>query len=259
MIRQPKNSNGGDRIKASLTRVEGSSPREVGTQMLISGEAIFGTIGGGRLEYMVIDRARQMLAETSDADQMDIPLGPEIGQCCGGRVSVSLTRINEADSRILIDEAGCTTEAPHVYIFGSGHVGRAIAAQSAHLPLRTVLIDTRADQLALSRAEVDKRECAIPEAEIAAAPAGSAFIVVTHDHGLDFLLASAALARGDARYVGLIGSKTKRARFESWCRTECDGLDPRPLICPIGANPTMDKRPSVIATFTVSEVLNALL
>src|SRR6218665_3683151 len=77
-------------IVAELTAVRGSSPRAAGTFMLISAAATIGTIGGGALEYMVIDRARQVLRDGLPEAEMDIPLGPEIGQCCGGRVEVAL-------------------------------------------------------------------------------------------------------------------------------------------------------------------------
>ena len=79
-------------IIAELTAVRGSSPRAAGTFMLISAHNIVGTIGGGALEYMVIDRARQVLRNGEHRDDLDIPLGPEIGQCCGGRVDVALRR-----------------------------------------------------------------------------------------------------------------------------------------------------------------------
>src|ERR1700753_16592 len=77
-------------VIAELTNVRGSSPREQGAFMAIAGGALVGTIGGGALEYMVIARARQALLEGEEPEGMDIPLGPEIGQCCGGRVEVTL-------------------------------------------------------------------------------------------------------------------------------------------------------------------------
>src|SRR5215217_3820453 len=79
-----------DIIACTLTSVRGSSPREEGTLMLVGREAIFGTIGGGALEYMVIDHARRLIAEGRAEAAMEVPLGPEIGQCCGGRVKVGL-------------------------------------------------------------------------------------------------------------------------------------------------------------------------
>uniref|UniRef100_UPI0025FD96A8 XdhC family protein n=1 Tax=uncultured Paracoccus sp. TaxID=189685 RepID=UPI0025FD96A8 len=93
-------------------------------------------------------------------------------------------------------------------------------------------------------------------AEIRAARPGSAVIILTHDHALDFLLVAEALSRGDLSYVGMIGSATKRAQFTRFARAR--GLDPAPLTCPIGAGFTPDKRPAVIAAFTAAEVIARL-
>ena len=150
-------------------------------------------------------------------------------------------------------------ERPHIYILGSGHVGRAIADQFQHLPFRTILIDQRENELARCRATVEKRISAIPEVNIQTAPAGSAFIVLTHDHSLDFLLAASALDRGDAAYVGLIGSQTKRTRFEKWLRESKNGsAHLNTLVCPIGRSGTQDKRPEIIAAFVAAEVVEAV-
>lgn len=245
--------------RVRLTRVQGSSPREAGTEMFVTAEALFGTIGGGRLEHIAIDAARALLASGDIAQTLDVPLGPEIGQCCGGRVEVSLQRMSESDRAAALAQAEAQDAAePSVYILGAGHVGRALADQLQHLPVKCVLVDQRAEELAQSAAQVEKRQSAIPEIDIMTAPAGSAFVVLTHDHGLDFLLASAALERGDAAYVGLIGSDTKRAKFRSWCLKHCDGLTIEDLICPIGAGGSRDKRPAVIAAFVVADVIAAL-
>ena len=96
---------------------------------------------------------------------------------------------------------------------------------------------------------------ALPEAAIRAAAPRAAFVILTHDHGIDFLLAAEALARGDAAYVGMIGSATKRAGFARFARER--GVDPAPLVCPIGG-PSGDKRPAVIAALTAAEVMLAL-
>lgn len=246
-------------VRLHLSRVRGSSPREAGAQMFVTAEALFGTIGGGQLEHRAIDAARQMLRAGDMARHLDLPLGPEIGQCCGGRVEVTLTRMSRSGRQKAVESDMVAQEAqPAVYILGAGHVGRALAQQFQHLPVRTILIDQRAEELSLSDAAVETRHSAIPEFDILTAPAGSAFIVLTHDHGLDFLLASAALERPDAAYVGLIGSATKRVKFRNWCHTHCDGLSIAPLICPIGAAGNRDKRPAVIATFVVAEVIAAL-
>ena len=116
----------------------------------------------------------------------------------------------------------------------------------------------RAEELARNDAAVETRCTPLPEVDIATAPKGSAFVVLTHDHGLDFLLTAAALERGDAAYVGMIGSATKRAKFRNWLHLYCDGQPLQHLNCPIGASGSRDKRPSVIAAFVVAEVMAEL-
>ena len=246
-------------IRVELTRVRGSSPRGVGTEMFVSRDRLWGTVGGGQLEYLAIERAREMLALGDLRADMDVPLGPEIGQCCGGRVDLALSRMRQADKHGAIIRAQLREAMlPHVYVLGAGHVGRALASLFQHLPVQCILIDSRADELTQCDAAVETRQSAIPEVDIATAAPGSAFIVLTHDHGLDFLLASAALQRGDAAYVGMIGSATKRARFKGWANRACDGLTIEHLNCPIGASGSRDKRPSVIAAFVAAEVIAEL-
>ncbi len=246
-------------IRIALTRVRGSSPRNEGTEMFVAPSALWGTIGGGQLEFMAINAARDMLRDGSLHRDMDVPLGPEIGQCCGGRVELQLTRMRSSDKRAATDRAARREDAlPHVYVMGAGHVGRALADLFQHLPVRCILVDTRAEEIDLCTADVETRLSAIPEAEILSAPAGSAFIVLTHDHGLDFLLTTAALERQDAAYVGMIGSATKRIKLRNWAHKQCDGQSIEHLRCPIGASGSRDKRPSVIAAFVVAEVMAEL-
>lgn len=246
-------------VKLELTKVDGSSPRNVGTVMYVACKVIYGTIGGGQLEFLAIENARKMLNTSTMTCDMDIPLGPEIGQCCGGRVTISLIQMSLQDknndcTKIIKTEASL----PYVYILGGGHVGRSLANQFQHLPVRCILVDTRENELIQCNAKVETRLSAIPEMDIQTAPAGSVFIIVTHDHALDFLLTSTALVRKDAAYVGMIGSSTKRAKFKSWCRDNCTCLNTQDLNCPIGASSNIDKRPSVIAAFVVAEVLASL-
>jgi len=243
-------------IRVRLTGVRGSSPREAGAEMFVSASGLCDTIGGGQLEYMAIDKARAMLRTGETEAEMDVPLGPEIGQCCGGRVTLSLARMtgNDRNAALAVDVER-RAALPHVYVMGAGHVGRALAVFFQYLPVRCILVDNRADELAQSRAHVEKRKLAVPEMAVRAAPPGSAFIVLTHDHALDFLLTAEVLARGDASYVGLIGSATKRARFERYCASETPAAAMARLTCPIGAGGSADKRPEVIAAFVVAEVM----
>ena len=246
-------------VHIRLTDVRGSSPRDAGAQMFVSADDLYGTIGGGQLEYMAIDKARAMLRAGRVAEDMDVPLGPEIGQCCGGRVAVTLTQMTVADRQAACQaEAQNITARPRVYILGAGHVGRALARFFQFLPVQCVLIDGRAEELSLSDANVETRVSAIPEADVRNAPAGSAYIVLTHDHALDFLLTSEALDRRDAAYVGLIGSATKRTKFTRFHASNSVEKDSTGLTCPIGPTGSTDKRPEVIAAFVVAEVMTHL-
>ncbi|MBK4218160.1 xanthine dehydrogenase accessory protein XdhC [Paracoccus caeni] len=232
-------------IRVRVIKARGSTPRDAGAEMFVEATRVTGTIGGGQMEYMAIDRARQMLVRGEMQADMDIPLGPEIGQCCGGRVHLHL------------DRNGPTREAhPDVLIFGAGHVGRALAQALQPLPTNPLLIDTRADELAQAAPGIPTKLTPLPEAEIRAARPGSAVVIVTHDHALDFLLAAEALARRDLAYIGMIGSATKRAKFTRFAKDR--GLDTSPLICPIGAGFSHDKRPAVIAAFAAAELIARL-
>lgn len=247
-----------DVVAVRLMRVEGSAPRDEGAEMFVAAHAMHGTIGGGQLEYMAMDEARKLLAAGGASEEMTVPLGPDIGQCCGGRVALKLKRMTEADRAAAIAaEATQDDTAPRVLIFGAGHTGRALAAALAPLPLRATLIDSRAEELARAAPGLRTRLTALPEAEVNAAPQGAAYVILTHDHALDFMIAAEALARRDAAYVGMIGSATKRAAFEGWMRRAGFG-DARRLTCPIGAGGKGDKRPAVIAAHTVAEIAGAL-
>lgn len=228
-------------IRVRVTQTWGSTPREVGAEMFVTPTGSTGTIGGGRLEFDAIARARQMIAAGETDAVMEITLGPDSGQCCGGRVALGFDREGPSD----------LPPPPQVLIFGAGHVGRALARLLTQLPFDVTLIDSRADELSLATGCQSRLE-AIPETVITAARPGAAYVILTHDHGLDFLLATEALRRGDAAYVGLIGSATKRARFNREARAQ--GIDTAGLTCPIGAGFTADKRPEVIAVFAAAEI-----
>ncbi len=255
-----------DSVLVEVTDVKGSAPRDAGAWMLVARDMIFRTIGGGQLEYMAIDHARKVLLggrdSPKDVPPMNVPLGPEIGQCCGGRVGLSFRRV----SRGLTDELVSNVDAeiatrPHVYVFGAGHVGDALASALSLTPVRVILVDTReAELMACDVPGVETCLSAMPEQVVRSAPPGSAFIVLTHDHALDFLIVAEALQRRDAVYVGMIGSKTKKATFKNWLKREIgsDNLFEN-LVCPVGGAVVKDKRPEVIAALAAAEVLTAVL
>jgi xanthine dehydrogenase accessory factor len=144
-------------------------------------------------------------------------------------------------------------------LFGAGHVGRALVLALAPLPFRVRWIDTRPDAFpAAMPANVVAVQTGAPEAEIAAAPVGAFALVMTHDHGLDLAITAAALARPVLPFVGLIGSATKRARFERRLRELGLGDDRiAGLACPIGVVGIEGKEPAIIAAATAAQLLVA--
>ncbi len=235
--------------------------------MVVTATAAAGTIGGGRLEWDAIASARNMLGEPSKMRAspvffLEIPLGPEIGQCCGGRVRLSIRRGDaEAVAALEAAEQSAAAARPSVLIYGAGHVGRALAQALAPLPLRVILADVRAEELDLAADErIERRRTDSLTDLAAAAPAGAAHAVMTHSHALDSLIAAAILEGGRHRYLGLIGSQTKKALFFKGFREL--GITPDALAaiaCPIGGVAVRDKRPSVIAALAAAEIVTALL
>lgn len=249
--------------RVEISSIHGSTPRDQDAWMLVSEHKIFKTIGGGQLEKIAIEKARTLLNGDKIAPiQMQIPLGPHIGQCCGGTVHLSIQKLDEDALKILIQKTQDElSELPNIYIFGAGHVGIALAETLSLLPLNPILIDSRKSELNAVPDHIETRLSAMPETYVRSAPKGKAIIILTHDHALDFLIAQEALLRDDFAYIGMIGSKTKRATFKNWYRRE-NGHDTdqaiEKLTCPIGNHMISDKRPEVIAALTASEIIVTL-
>jgi xanthine dehydrogenase accessory factor len=294
----------------TLAHVAGSAPRDAGTRMIVSRDAIFGTVGGGNLELQLTDQARRLLAQNAvDVMQQDYPLGPLLAQCCGGRVRVLIERLGaesrawltsadeaerlgvrytlegrivegfisrgvmhsgvEADAGVnlfgpaseRIEQKGAWSRivehiapvATPLYLFGAGHVGKAIAHIAATLPFRFQWFDSRPDMTVEDSRVILRKDLVSLVAE---APPGAFFLVVTHAHELDYALVRAILVRRDAAFCGLIGSATKRARFVS--RLAKDNVDARDLVCPIGGEAIHSKEPAAIAVGVAAELLVTL-
>lgn len=252
---------GGGAIIAELIRTEGSTPRETGATMLINQDGIGGSIGGGQLEYHVIDVARAMLASGEVARDLDLPLGPQMGQCCGGRVYLRLERATRSHLDMLAARDSRNELArPVVMIFGAGHTGRALARALSLLPFTVSLVDDREGMFGDLPDNIAGLRLDDPAAAMAELPAGAACVIMTHSHALDYRLTEVALARGDMAYVGLIGSATKRAGFIAGFR-RTGGSDSQldRLTCPIGRTQIRDKRPEIISALVAAELLNRLL
>ena len=248
-------------VLVEVSAARGSVPRERGTRMLVAGETTAGTIGGGHLELQAIARARAMLADADGGVQSaHFPLGPALGQCCGGAVTLSFRHFDAAAL------AAWPATAPlfHLQLYGAGHVGRAIAVALAPLNVSVDWIDERDDEFPSHffahggdwPAHIRKVCVDSVEAEVGEAPANAFFLVLTHRHDLDLRITQAILQRGDFAFFGLIGSKTKRQSFVH--RLQERGFAPQHIArmtCPIGIEGITGKEPEVIAVAVVAQLL----
>ena len=299
-------------VRVTVTALRGSAPREPGASLLVDALGTVGTIGGGRLEWHATALARALLLDSRAAPVRlaELILGPELGQCCGGRVELWLERLTRADLRWLNDAARRLRERravadwtmaseiadgvlshrllrrsfastaavelrrsagervtllellrlrrPSLWIFGAGHVGQALVRLLAELALFEITwVDSRAELLPACLPDgVSPKVCAVPTQQVGAAPAGTRFVVLTHDHALDYELCRLILARADCCWLGLIGSGSKAARFRS--RLRRDGLDGETvarLTCPIGISGIPSKQPLAIAIAIAAQLL----
>lgn len=242
-------------MEVQVLEHRGSVPREAGTRMLVAADAVAGTVGGGHLEWLAIERARRQLAEGATAvDDWAVALGPSLGQCCGGALvlrtqpltAASLTAWPEPRPRFVLQ------------LYGAGHVGRAIVRLLEGIDCRVQWIDEREAEFPPDPLpEHVTTLCVEPvEAEVDAAPPRACYLVLTHSHDLDLRITEAILKRGDFAYCGLIGSKTKRARFIH--RFEQRGVPAAAiarLTCPIGVPGIAGKEPEVLAIAVVAQLL----
>lgn len=231
-------------VIATLLGARGSTPRNSGTKMVVTLEQCCGTLGGGQLEYAVQQHARELLARGESTQRLEnFPLGEKLGQCCGGSTSVLL-------------ECNQPLRMP-VLLFGAGHVGRALAPLLAELPVTLRWIDERAQEFPEPMPRHAERVVSDSPVDLVTdAPSGAAYIIMTHQHPLDFALLEAALRRGDAGYIGVIGSRSKWQRFRM--RLEHRGFESAQVArvrCPIGLAAVPGKRPAEIAVSVAGELI----
>jgi xanthine dehydrogenase accessory factor len=241
-------------VLVSVDSIVGSTPREAGAKMIVTATQLYGTIGGGNLEYQACQIARNQLQQGADDGVQRFPLGAGLGQCCGGLVNLMFEKLTDNS-----DWDNIASEDGHIelYLFGAGHVGQAVVSALRDLPVIINWIDTRDDILPQEPPPGVTAICTdTPEAEIDAALAGCYFLVMTHDHGLDQRLCEQILRRDDFAYFGLIGSRSKRRNFET--RLQRRGVDVekfKRMTCPIGIDGIGSKQPAQIAISVAAEIL----
>ena len=274
-------------VRASLVGVKGSAPREAGAMMLITEDDIWQTIGGGTLEFTVMSRAREMLADSAAGPWarmvMRAALGPDMGQCCGGQVRVLLERFGSDEDAVLAGLASCRTIAHPLdgsaplgdagdtppgldrdtgcfiapvtlpgrpaFLYGAGHIGRALAPHLTALQLDLHWVDVEKARFpAEIPAGVRQVIASDPTVIAAHAPEESIHLVVTHNHTLDEAICHRVLSGQGFARIGLIGSATKAARFRS--RLSKAGIaqpELDRLVCPVGLPEITGKHPARVA------------
>ena len=278
---------GGPVVRVLVAAHRGSVPREAGTAMLVRAQDILGTIGGGTLEHEAIAQARAMLADGTARARRAVPLGPALGQCCGGHVELAFERFEHLPDMTEIFARGpgempfaarravqalregrpapilagdwlvepVAPAATPLWLYGAGHVGRAVVRVFDGLPFALTWVDDAPARFPdpLPGAALPL-VAANPADAVAHAPAGAIHIVMTYSHALDLEICHRVLSRPHA-HLGLIGSDTKAARFRS--RLAQLGHAPATIArlnCPIGIR-TLGKAPAAIAVGLASELL----
>jgi len=243
-------------VLVTVAEVRGHAPREAGAKMVVSRDRTWGSVGGGNLEATAVVRARELIeAGTGEPEMRESRLNPhernEHGrQCCGGVV------------RLLLEPLAVR---PVIALFGLGHVGYELARILSRLPVRLLLVDSRAEQLDRVRladvidgtADVGIYHTLLGEQVLEQLPAGAQVVIMTHDHAEDYALCDAALRLPQPLGgIGLIGSSTKWTRFQA--QLAAAGHSPETIAritCPIGQPGITGKEPAVIAVAVAAALL----
>lgn len=231
-------------VLVTIIEERGSTPRNAGSKMVVTAERIYETIGGGHLEFKAMAIAREMLASGSRDTRLErFSLGASLGQCCGGATVLLFEPMDQPQAQIAL--------------FGAGHVGRALAPLLASLPCKVRWIDSRESEFPEQvPAGVEKVVNDEVVDEVDALPSGSYFIVMTHNHQLDLELTAAILKRNDFAYFGLIGSRTKRVKFEHRLRERGFASETvQRMRCPMGLAEVKGKLPVEIAISIAGEII----
>jgi xanthine dehydrogenase accessory factor len=265
----------GSAAMVSVVRAEGSVPREEGARMVVSPRGFHGTIGGGTLEWKALAEAQRLLGRPRAVKMLTQSLGPDLGQCCGGRVTLAIESFAAADLSVVKELAAREEQGPFalsgrlpsvterfgenrrgVLLFGAGHVGRAVMLALAPLPYDVTWADPRPDAFPAAMPQNVTAFAENPLEVVQSAPEGSLAFIMSHSHALDLAIAEAALRNPAIASVGVIGSATKRARFERRLR-QAGVAEERvaAMICPIGVGGIRSKLPAAIAVSVAAQVI----
>lgn len=230
------NQTGKAYVIATVIGAQGSTPRDTGSKMVIDAKKNYDTIGGGQLEYLIIQEAHKLILKNKYCQVFrPLPLAAEAAQCCGGFVTVLLECFTASDRQIIL--------------FGAGHVSQALLQILSGIPCQVTLVDNRPEQIPVELPANCQSVCVQqPEDYIDTLPDKSWIVVFTHDHQLDYALIKNMLKNPRFSYVGLIGSDTKAKRFKK--RLASDNISTQlidSLYCPIGLAELPGKLPMEVA------------
>lgn len=252
-----------DRRGAVLVRVgrtRGSVPRDSGAWMAVCHDEVIGTIGGGSLEWRAIAQAREALQPGGALPPVrSVALGPSLGQCCGGALELTFERVSASDADALSRQLAAALQP--LALFGGGHVGRSIVQALAPLPYAVHWIDSRDEVFPPGLPCTVRAEHSDPvQAAVADLAPGSHVLVMSFSHAEDLDIVAACLARRRARadlgFIGLIGSRSKWAKFGHRLNERGFSADELASItCPIGLPGITGKAPAVIAAAVVAQLL----
>ncbi len=246
---------------------QGSVPREAGAWMLVRADQVQGTVGGGQLEFQAIDKARGLLGVPNAQPLVErYPLGPSLGQCCGGVVHLQFESLVPADVQRIEGlvarlNAAVLAQRQPVALFGGGHVGNAIVGALAPLPFAVRWIDSRDEVFPPDLPSNVTAEHSNPvHAAARDLPPQSQVLVMSFSHAEDLDIVAACLQRqrerADLPFVGLIGSQTKWARFRKQLLERAfTEQELAHITCPIGLPGIVGKQPEVIAASVAAQLL----
>jgi len=270
-------------VLVTVIEARGSTPRDEGAWLVVGGKGFTGTIGGGALEFDAMARARDLLSQNGMwlRQVLEQPLGPNLGQCCGGHVRLLFERIGKTemaeidrlnehaptchplksgvpvsdistesreDSQSVYHRPATSPPRP-LFVYGAGHVGRALMAITGDLGFDRTWVDISQDRFPATVPEdIDVLVAVQPAVAAGFAPDNAVHLVMTHDHTLDQEICAQILQKGSFGFLGLIGSDTKRTRFTR--RLSGAGIDNSMLdrlVCPVGIRTITGKDPARVA------------
>ncbi len=296
-------------VRVVVIKTLGSTPRDMGAAMVVGGDDFSGTIGGGKLEYMALEEARNMLQISGEPARkpMNFILGPHLRQCCGGVAWLLFERFEKEQVSALKEfKQGLTPQSliirqtgregfyqteqdvalgnfasvpvlykdeekgeewfiepalqkrTPLYIYGAGHVGRALVRVMEDLPFEIFWVDTAEGRFPSDiRSDVNCIIAPKQDGFVAhQAEKGAFHVAMTYSHDSDLNIARAVLTQAQPAYLGVIGSESKKAKFLN--RLKKEGMSDEDLslfTCPVGAIVFEHKDPAMIAISIAAQLI----